>query len=86
MFPATSQSMPADRRRCPVNAVTVLLPLVPVTASTLPFADQAKSSISPTTGMFLASAARINSSSRERPGLMQTRSTSFSSEALNFPV
>ena len=62
MLPATSQSTPAARSRCPVSAVTVLLPLVPVTASTLPVLRatcQANSSMSPTTGMFFASAAWI---------------------------
>ena len=70
MFPATSQSMPAERSRCPVSAVTVLLPLVPVIATTCgglaARAAQANSSMSPTTGMLLAMAAWTTSSCSEQ--------------------
>src|SRR5439155_1119431 len=88
MLPATSQSRPALRRRWPVSAATVDLPLVPVTVSTRLFCRtcQAKSSMSPTTGMSSCNAFCTKGSASGSPGLRHSRSMLCSSAALNGPV
>ncbi len=73
MLPATSQSHAGRADMAPVSAVTVVLPLVPVIATTSariwPAARRAKSSISPTTSMPRAAARlRQRIGERDAPG------------------
>ena len=87
MLPATSQSMPALRSRWPASAVTVVLPFVPVIASTVSRAAcHANSSMSPNTGRPCASALRTISSSSESPGLTHTASTPSSNAGEKAPA
>ena len=86
---------PMLRNRCPVSAVVVVLPLVPVIASTgaevgaVKFKSRkarAKSSISPITGNPCATAWRTIGRSLGKPGDNTTRSMSSSKCNSNTPA
>ena len=83
---------PASARRPPATAssatsvVTVLLPLVPVTATTGAGASRANSSMSPTTGRPRSSASRTSGSCSDSPGEITTCATPSSNDDANAPV
>ena len=88
MLPATIVARPAARHSAPVSAVTVVLPLEPVTASTFCSGGsaRAKSSMSPTSSTPRAAAAAIAGSSLRTPGLIAIRSAPAKVAAVSAPV
>ncbi|MFO1413096.1 MAG: hypothetical protein U1F10_04135 [Burkholderiales bacterium] len=88
MLPATIVTRPAARQSVPVSAVTVVLPLEPVIASTFWPAGsaRAKSSTSPTSSTPRATAAAMAGWSLATPGLIAMRSMPANVASSNGPV
>ncbi len=88
MLPATTVARPAARHSAPVSAVTVVLPFVPVIASTFCSGGnaRAKSSMSPASSAPRATAAAIGGWSLGTPGLIAIRSAPANVASVNGPV
>jgi hypothetical protein len=80
MFPARRTSFPAARSIAARRDAVVDLPLVPVTAATVPRISRNPSSSSPQTGMPRLRASESIGTSTLTPGLGTTRSTPETSE------
>ena len=76
MLPPTWHAIPLSRRICPVNAVVVVLPLVPVIPMFCPSRNGAASSSSPITGTPRARTGASRSRSAGTPGEITTSSAS----------
>ncbi len=88
MLPATDVASPAARARAPVSAVTVVLPLEPVIASTFcpGGSARANSSMSPTSSAPRSRAPAIASWSLAMPGLIAIRSAPANVASVIGPV